>query len=137
MKSVLERRVREFRVKIAESARAQSREEGAPCTMRAQCESTESECRGESKGSRVQRVRECRVESTQSRDEGAECTVRAQFERAEAECRGESTESRVQGVRECRDESAEIVRMHSQSADSRVQRVRVQRVRECRDESAI
>ena len=38
-------RVREFRVESAESARVRSREEGAQCTMRAQCESAESECR--------------------------------------------------------------------------------------------
>ena len=43
----------EARVHSTESARVQSREEGAECTMKAQCE--------------VQRVRECRAESTESR----------------------------------------------------------------------
>ena len=57
---------REYRVESAESARAQSREERAQCTMRAQCESTESECRGDSKGLRV---REYKVESAESERE--------------------------------------------------------------------
>ena len=56
---------RECRVESAESARAQSLEEGAQCTMRAQCESTESGHRGESTELRVQREREFRVESVE------------------------------------------------------------------------
>ena len=133
--------------RVQRMLRMQSREEEARGTIRAQCmmraqrreyrvRVQRRENRVESAESRVQ-SRECTVESTQSRDEGAKCTVRAQFERADAECSGESTQSRVQSVRECKDESTEIARMHSLSADSRVQRVRVQRVRECRDETAI
>ena len=107
---------------------------------------TESECKLESKGSRVQRVestksrvqsRECRVESAESARaqslEGAQCTMRAQFENAESECRLESTESaRMKNVlecktRECRVEGTESARMQSRECNLRVQR------RECRD----
>ena len=49
--------MREYTVESAEIARMQSRDWGAECTMGAQFERTES---------RVQRVRECRVESTVS-----------------------------------------------------------------------
>jgi hypothetical protein len=102
-------------------------------------ESTVRECKGESKGSRVQREcessesrvqsRECRVESTEntrahSREEGAQCTVRAQSESAEA---------RMQ-TREYRVESAET-RVQCESTEYRVQRVRGHRV-ERRDHSA-
>ena len=48
---------REYRVESTECARAQRREEGAQCPMRAQCESAEAECT----------VREYRVESAESR----------------------------------------------------------------------
>jgi hypothetical protein len=112
---------RECRVESTENTRAQSREEGAQCTMRPQSESAET---------RVQRARECRVESTESaRMQRRECNVRVQSR----ECREcESTESNggttvhdestVRGTEsECRVESAENARVQS---------------RECRVESA-
>ena len=54
----------EYRVDSTESATAQSRGEGAECTMRAQCESTESA-------------------RAHSRQEGVQCTMRAKCERTE------------------------------------------------------
>jgi hypothetical protein len=53
MQSTESRDHRECRVESTESARVRSREEGAECTMRAQCESTES-----AESTRMQRVRE-------------------------------------------------------------------------------
>jgi hypothetical protein len=99
--------VREYRVESRESARAQSREGGAQCTMRAQFERAEAT---------VQR-RECRVESTESaRMQTRECR---ECEYAESECRVESAES---------------ARMQStESAEARTES-RVQRARECRVE---
>jgi len=59
---------REYRVEGAESARAQSREEGAECTMRAQCESAKARVKGREcrESARVQ-SREYRVENAESR----------------------------------------------------------------------
>ena len=105
-----------------------------------ECEGAETRVQSESTESRVQRVREskvesaeivsaksvsrvreCRVESTESAraqtwEEGKQCTMRAQCESAEAECR----------PRECRVESTESVRMQSQSADYENAESRVQ-----------
>ena len=57
-------RVREFRVESAESARAQSREEGAQCTMRSQCEVQRRECREY----RVESAESARVQSRECRE---------------------------------------------------------------------
>ena len=92
--------MREFRVESAESERVQSREEGAQCAMRAQCKSTESECRGDSKGSRVQRVRESKVENPKSRVQSARVQRLREFrvesaENARAQSRGQGVECRM------------------------------------------
>ena len=126
--------------------------------MRAQCESTESECRGD----RGLRVREYKVESAeservQSREEGAECTMRAKCEvqsrsansRVKGqECREcENPKSRVQS-RECSVESTENARAQSREegvectmrSQCEVQRREcnvIVQSRECRVESAM
>ena len=72
---------RECRVESTESARAQSREEGAECTMRAQFERAEAECRVESTESRVQR--ECEnAESRVQRVRARECRVESESEQS-------------------------------------------------------
>jgi hypothetical protein len=114
---------------------------------------TESECKLDSKGPRVQRVRESKVEiaeivstensRAQSREEGVECTMGSQCQNAESRVQSESTETRVQRLREYTVESAEIVSAESvstvqehsgESTKSRVQRVQGHRVERPRRE---
>ena len=84
--------------------------------MRAQCESTESECRGDSKGLRV---REYKVESAESE------RVQSRKERAQCEVQSQSANSTVKGrecrvrVRESKVEIAEIVSTDNSRAQSR------------------